>query len=220
MTAAVLIPSYNAANTLAEVIERTAVHIPYEHIIVVNDGSTDGTDSVAKKYGVVVLTHERNRGKGAALRTGFTYVKSQKIDCVITLDADQQHQPEEIPQMLKKKLETGCDIIIGSRLHHLQGMPFHRILSNTITTALVRLRTGADISDSQSGYRCIDRTVLEKISFYADGFEAETEFIIAAASKGCTFDSIPIKTIYAGEKSHMKNIHTTVQFIKVLLKQY
>ena len=136
------------------------------------------------------------------------------------MDADLQHRPEDIPRFIERHRLLRRNIIIGSRLHQLKGMPFHRILSNTITTFLVRARTGVDVADSQSGFRFISMDVVTSIRLDSTGYEAETELLIKAALKGFTVDAIPIDTIYAGEKSHMKHIETTVQFIRTLFRQY
>lgn len=217
MTTALLIPAYNADATLPALLERAARFHPAGDTIIVNDGSTDHTGLTARQCGVTVLTHERNNGKGAALRTGFQYCCAQGYDAVITMDADLQHEPERIPEFKALFASGGFDIIIGSRMHDTAAMPIHRFLSNTITSMLVRLRTGAAISDSQSGYRMIGRRVLEHVAVQADGFEAETELLIRAAKLGCTFGTVSIPTIYAGEKSHMTHFRTTMNFIKTLL---
>ena len=220
MKVAVLIPAYNAAETLPALFERTLPVLPKENIFLVNDGSTDGTQQIAEKYGVIVTSHKTNYGKGAALQTGFDAILKNNFDAVITMDADLQHRPEDIPRFIEMFTLTKCDIIIGSRLHNKQGMPIHRIVSNTITTGLVRLRTGVSISDSQSGFRFITHKVLQNIKLQSTGFEAETEFLIKAAAFGYSFGSIPIQTIYAGEKSNMTHLQTTINFIKVLFKRY
>ncbi|MDD8019076.1 MAG: glycosyltransferase family 2 protein [Bacteroidota bacterium] len=217
---AILIPAYNAASSLPQLLQQTARFIPAKSIIVINDGSKDETEPVAKKLSVVVLSHKNNQGKGAALQTGFDYALQNNFDAVITMDADLQHQPVDIERFLRLYEAKHYDIIIGSRLQNTKGMPLHRILSNTITTFLIRARTGADISDSQSGFRFITKRVLENVRLTSNGFESETEFLIKAASCGHTFGSLPIETIYAGEKSHMTHIQTTLYFIKVLFKQY
>lgn len=220
MKVAVLIPAYNAADTLPALLERTMVFVPNKNIIVVDDGSTDATRSIADRSGVITIVHTRNKGKGAALQSGFNVVLENSFDAVITMDSDLQHAPEEIPQFISIFQRSHSDVIIGNRLHNTKGMPFHRFLSNSITTALVRMKTGSTIRDSQSGFRLIARHVLEKVTLQSAGFEAETEFLIKAASSGCTFGTIPIETIYHGEKSTMTYFHTTIQFIKVILKQY
>ncbi len=216
----VIIPAFNAGGTIGAVIAGVAQYINRANIIVVDDGSSDTTASVAASFDVRVLRHSVNSGKGAALQTGFDSVLETSLDAVITLDADLQHPPDCIPQFTGLYSSGEFDIIIGSRLHNRKGMPFHRILSNTITTFLVSARTAKKITDSQSGYRLIDRKVLEALRLQSLGFEAETEFIIKAASLGFRFGSVPIRTIYAGEKSYMTNFATTVNFIRVLFQDY
>ncbi|NUN70880.1 MAG: glycosyltransferase family 2 protein [Bacteroidetes bacterium] len=217
MNTALLIPSYNASATLPLLLERVVRFVPAGSVVVVNDGSTDGTGAVAALKGVIVLHHAQNSGKGAALRTGFRYCVEQGFDAVITMDADLQHDPERIPAFIDAFTTGRYDIIIGSRMEETTGMPFHRWFSNTLTSLLVRLRTGAPIPDSQSGYRMIGRKVLETVSTRADGFEAETELLIRAAAAGFRFGAVPIPTIYAGEKSHMTHLSTTINFIRTLL---
>ena len=217
---AVLIPAYNASETIGGVISGVMKHVPVERIVVVDDGSTDSTSLVAQKLGVRVVKHTENRGKGAALQTGFDICLASPFDAVITLDADLQHPPQSIPDFFNLYSSGKFDVIIGSRLHQKKGMPFHRILSNTITTFLVSARTSVNISDSQSGYRLIDRAVLETVRLQSNGFEAETEFIIKAAQGGFRFGSVPITTVYDGEKSHMTPWVTTVNFIKILFQDY
>ena len=220
MNSAVIIPAYNAAHTLPELLERTVRIVPNSSIIVIDDGSTDTTKQIAERYRVHVLLHGKNCGKGAALQTGCEFAVKNGFEAVVTMDSDLQHRPEDIPRFIALHEVTGADVIIGSRLHNTKGMPVHRFLSNTITTGLVKMRTGAAITDSQSGFRFITRRVLEQVQLTASGFEAETEFLIKAAARKFSFGSIPIDTIYAGEKSSMTHLHTTVNFIKVLLRQY
>ena len=219
-TIGVLIPAFNAAKTIGDVITGVQRFIPKDRIVVINDGSRDSTASVAGSTGVQVVTLPSNLGKGAALQRGFDVVLGTTLEAVVTMDADLQHSPDFLPRFLELYSSGQYDIIIGSRLHNMKGMPLHRILSNTITTFLVSARTATNISDSQSGYRLIGRNVLESVRLHSDGFEAETEFIIRAADKGFRFGVVPIQTVYGGEKSHMTHISTTVKFIKVLFQDY
>jgi glycosyltransferase involved in cell wall biosynthesis len=216
----VIIPAFNAEETIGAVIAGVAKYITSENIVVVDDGSSDTTASVAASFGVQVLSHPVNRGKGAALQTGFDFTLQSSLKAVITLDADLQHPPGFIPQFLGLYSSGDYDIIIGSRLHAKKGMPFHRILSNTITTFLVSARTAKKIADSQSGYRLVDRKVLDSVRLTSYGFEAETEFIIKAAAHGFRFGFVPIETVYNGEKSHMTNFATTVNFVRILFQDY
>jgi glycosyltransferase involved in cell wall biosynthesis len=216
----VVIPAFNAESTLRPLLQQVSTYLPPNQIIVVDDGSVDATRDIAAQMNVHVCVHRRNQGKGASLRTGCAFALAQNCDAVITMDADLQHAPSSIPDFIAA-FETGqFDVVLGNRLKNLKGMPPHRILSNLITTALVRMRTDVAIADSQNGFRCIGRRVLERIHTEASGFEAETEFIIRAAKAGFRFGSVPVPTIYAGEKSSMTHWHTTVNFIHVLLKEY
>ena len=218
---AVIVPALNAARTLGELLKRLERYVPAEFIVVIDDGSTDATAAIAQGVGAHVIRHGMNRGKGAALKSGFKYVLSQsEISEVITLDADLQHDPGEIPKFLDRWHRGSVDVIVGARRRVGSGMPVHRILSNTVTTALVSARAGVKIKDSQSGYRCISTKVLAAVDLVSDGFEAETEFLIKAARKGFVIDSVPIATIYGKEGSHMTHWETTKRFLQVLMKDY
>ena len=217
----VIIPALNAAQTLGKLLERIEPHTSLGGIVVVDDGSTDGTASIAREAGAKVLRHEVNRGKGAALRTAFAYVlASTNFNDVITLDADLQHDPREIPRFMECRSHTGADLIIGVRKRLGSGMPLHRILSNMLTSRLVSARSGVRIDDSQSGFRLISRSVLSALTVESDGFEAETEILLKAARKGFEIRGIPIATIYAGTASHMTHWNTTVGFLHTLLREY
>ena len=217
MNIVVVIPAYNASSSIDELLRRTSLVHPPEQTLVVDDGSRDGTGAKALSAGVRLCTHAVNRGKGAALQTGFDYALTLGCDAVVTMDADLQHTPEDIPRFIRLHETSRAEIIIGSRLHSMHGMPYHRRISNVLTTFLVCARTAASIDDSQSGFRFIAAEVLRTVRITSPGFEAETEFIIKAAARQYTFASLPIATIYAGEKSAMTHWHTTKKFISVLL---
>ncbi len=218
---AILIPAYNASETLPELVHRIEQLVPRSDILVVDDGSKDITFEVARGHGVKTLRHDRNYGKGRALRTGFDYIlTSTDYQAVVTMDADLQHRPEELPSFFAIRELRQAELVIGYRLRWGTSMPLPRKLSNTITSALVSARTGRAIKDSQCGYRLISRKVLESVATTADGYEAETELLIKAARKDFRIDFVPIQTIYADEKTYMTNFHTTVRFLNVLLKEY
>lgn len=218
---AILIPAFNAADTLPDLLQRLQKYVHAEDVIVVDDGSTDNTANVARGYKVRVLQHDRNYGKGRALRTGFDHVtRSSNYDAVVTMDADLQHRPEELPLFISLRESQGFDLIIGCRERWGTAMPLHRKLSNTITSSLVAARTGIAVKDSQCGYRLIARSVLQSVRTGSDGYEAETELLIKAARQGFRLAFVPIKTVYANEKSSMTNFRTTLRFLNVLLKEY
>ncbi|MCX6135622.1 MAG: glycosyltransferase family 2 protein [Ignavibacteriales bacterium] len=218
---AVIIPAFNAEKSMSSLLSGIRKYVGSDAIVVVDDGSSDGTAAAGRDNGVVVISHAVNRGKGAALRTGIEHIlASPRYDSVITMDADLQHDPEDIPKFLAAWQARDGDLILGSRGRFGSGMPAHRVLSNTITSALVSARTGVRIRDSQTGFRLISRQVLVAVKVDSDGYEAETEILIKAARKGFRISSVPIETIYAGAPSHMTHWKTTKNFLHVLLREY
>jgi|WetSurMetagenome_2_1015567.scaffolds.fasta_scaffold167148_2 glycosyltransferase involved in cell wall biosynthesis len=217
----VLIPAYNAGTFLEELVIRLRRSVGDIQIIVVDDGSADTTAEIARLVGATILRHDRNRGKGAALQTGFDYLKKQSdVEFIITLDADLQHQPEDIQKFFNTQRHTGADIVIGWRERTGTKMPMHRIFSNTLTSALVSFRTGMKIKDSQCGFRLIRKSVLDSLQLETDGYEAETELLIKAARLKFKIEFVPVCTIYGAEKSYMTHWATTMNFIKVLFRKY
>lgn len=218
---AVVIPAYNAAHSLRELINRIHKTIGDVVLIVIDDGSSDETSELALQIGAMVLRHEKNRGKGAALQTGFDFLKkSSEIDLILTIDSDLQHRPEDILGFLEAQKKSNADVIIGWRQRVGTKMPLHRILSNTITSAMVRMRTGVTIKDSQCGFRLIRRCIIEQIRLESSGYEAETEFLIKVAKKGFKIGFVPVSTVYGAERSYMTHWATTKNFIKVLFREY
>jgi glycosyltransferase involved in cell wall biosynthesis len=203
-----LIPAYNEEERIGKVVKKT---LKYCDVIVIDDGSMDDTGKRAEEKGAFVIKHEKNRGKGDALITGFNYALKNNYDIIITLDADGQHDPSEIPNFLKKI--DKYDIIIGAR--NFKEMPFPRRISNTITTFLLSLRTHQKIGDSQSGYRLIKTDALRGLDFKTERFILESELLVRAK---CRIGNVRIKTIYAGEKSHINNLRDTIKFIKFLIQ--
>lgn len=218
---AVLIPAYNAEKTIEETLSRIHKVLPAAFVLVVNDGSQDRTAACAERAGGHVLSHPRNRGKGAALQTGFdTLLSLSSIQYIITMDADLQHCPEDAPNFLRAEEETHADIVLGLRKRKGTSMPLHRRFSNAVTSWLVSARTSRTILDSQCGYRLIHRNVVEAVRLESTGFEAETEFLIKAVLRGFSVTHVPIQTVYGTGKSSMTNWTTTVRFLSVLLKEY
>jgi glycosyltransferase involved in cell wall biosynthesis len=216
-----LIPAFNAESSVAELIAALGRAAKSVRVLVVDDGSADKTSDIAAAAGATVLRHEENHGKGAALQTGFDHIRRlSNINFIITMDADLQHRPEDVPKLFAAQRFSNADIVVGRRNRIGTGMPIARILSNTITSALVGMRTGCRISDSQCGFRLIRRRVLESVRLESPGFEAETEFLIKSARRGFRIEFAPVSTVYAREKSHMTHWTTTVNFIKVLFREY
>jgi glycosyltransferase involved in cell wall biosynthesis len=218
---AVVIPAYNAESSLGTLLRKLLALIPARNILVVDDGSTDNTGNLARQFGVRLLSHPGNRGKGKALSTGFAVLaREHEFDAVATIDADLQHRPEDLELFVERMKSTSADVVIGRRNRAATSMPIHRKMSNSITSFLVSARAGAAIPDSQCGFRLIRREVLAAVSINSDGFEAETEFLIKCARKGYRIEFVPIETIYNGETSHMRNWTTIVSFVHTILREF
>jgi glycosyltransferase involved in cell wall biosynthesis len=217
-TTAVVIPAFNAGPHLAGVIDDTARRIPIQRIIVVDDGSTDDTRDVAEKKAVVVLGFPKNQGKGAALEKGIRKAFDMGMTFAITLDADGQHDPAEIPAFLEKQAVTGADIIVGDRMADRADMPGDRVFANRATSWFVSLRTGTHVPDSQNGYRMIRTALFVTLRIKAKRYAAESEFLIRAAKAGASIESVPVKTIYATEVSSVNPYVDTLRFLKMAIK--
>ena len=185
-----LIPAFNAASTLGAVIESARSSLP---VVVVDDGSSDGTGAVAAQLGATVLRHPQNRGKGAALKTGFDWAVENGLDGVVTLDADGQHLAAEIPRFLAARQESGADLIIGSRRHLFEGMLPRRRMANTFSAWGISWAAGVRVDDSQSGFRYYSSRLMREVKLRSTGFDLESEVIVAAARRGLIIATIPIE---------------------------
>jgi glycosyltransferase involved in cell wall biosynthesis len=209
-----LIPAYNEARHIAGVVRRSLEFLP---VLVVDDGSTDATAKLAQQSGADVLQQQPNQGKGKALMRGFQFALDHDFDAVITLDADGQHDPAEIPLFLKILADTPLDLVIGKR--DFRQMPFVRRASNTIGTWLFSWAIGQKINDNQSGYRLISRRLMQEMLQSSEGgFEYEVEMIVRCVQRGMQLSWVPIRTIYADEHSHIRPLHHTRQFLRMVLQ--
>jgi len=213
-----VIPAFNEEKYIYDVAKMAKEFV--DVVVVVDDGSTDKTFSRAIDSGAVVLRHEENMGKGAALRTGFKYALEHGADVVVTLDGDMQHDPLEIPKFLEKIREEGADIVVGSRfLEKVKGMPIQRRLSNFITTKILNKVFKVPVTDSQSGFRAFKRKVLEEVTFKDNRYGAETEILIEAKRKGFNIVEVPISVKYEGQKSKIRPIRETFSWIWLIIKK-
>lgn len=214
----VIIPTHNEAAEIGRIISRLrSLKIDF---VVIDDGSTDATASIARNNNAQVLLSEVNQGKGAALIRGFEYCLKNKFDSVITIDGDGQHLPEDIPGFIRLAEEQPLlGLIIGNRMADLKNMPFIRVMTNKFMSWLLSLIVKQKIYDSQCGFRLIKREALEKLSLKSHKFEIESEIIIEAARNGVKIGSIPIQTIYRKERSHINPFVDTIRFFRFILKK-
>ncbi len=216
---AAIVPAYNAGRFIEPVIASIARHVPLDHIVVVDDGSTDGTGSAARRSGALVLRHDVNRGKGAAVRTAIDALRAlPDIDAVVMLDADGQHDPDEIPRFAEEFGKGAADLIIGDRMAAAGGMPPIRVFTNRLTSAVVSLRAGQRVPDSQNGYRLARASLLKELRLVTSRYEIESEMIIKACHAGGRVTSIPVKTIYGSEKSAIHPLRDTMRFIRLVIR--
>lgn len=209
-----LIPANNEGRHVAAVVRGAREYLP---VLVIDDGSLDDTAAVASAAGAEVLAQNPRQGKGVALLAGFNWALDRGYDAVITLDADGQHDPAEIPVFLQKYRDSRADLIIGKR--DFSAMPLVRRLGNTIGTKMFSRAVGQPIPDNQSGYRLISRRMMQ--AMYAPGergFEFEVEMIIECIRRGYSLGWVPIRTIYADEKSHISPLRHGINFIKISLR--
>jgi len=211
-----LVPAWNEAARIGPIVEATRAYLP---VLVVDDGSRDDTAAVAEAAGATVVRHPHNRGKGVALMTGFAWALEQGCEAVLTLDADGQHDPAEIPKFLAAWEAGAGDLIIGRR--NFSQMPFPRLFTNPFGSWLLSLALGTRIYDNQSGYRVYSRRFLETLSLTTTGFELEVEVITQAVCNGVRIGWIDIRTIYDVDKvSYFHPIKDTARFFGMVWRAW
>jgi glycosyltransferase involved in cell wall biosynthesis len=183
---------------------------PVADILFVNDGSTDATGELLSKLGVKTISLEAHFGKSEALKAGFQFAIQHGYDAVITMDSDLQHAHKMVPHFVAD-FKKGSTLVLGKRNFQMAAMPFARILSNSLSSGLVRLLTNKQVSDSQCGFRLIAKDYLD-ISVNSRGFQFETEHLVHACWSGATVSEIAIPTIYNQSKSAMKYGQDTLKF--------
>lgn len=203
-----IVPAYNEAGRIGSTLDDLLRISVVNEICVVDDGSDDGTYEESNKRSVTILRHEKNEGKGAAIRTGIDYFLETDNDIVIFIDGDGQHDPQDIPKFLAKFEQSDNDVVIASRFGTDQwshNMPFLRKVSNLLSRfGIWFLYNGLVIEDPQNGYRAYSRKVLENIEFLTTGYEAETEMLIDTHLKGFKIGRIHIESIYDHEGNSSK----------------
>ena len=210
-----LLPAYNEAAHLEKVLEDVRKQIP--DILVVDDGSKDATAEIARKSGAELLSRGYNCGKGQSLRDGYAWALERGYQAVIMLDSDGQHDPACIPDFLEKYREIRPHLIIGARDY--REIPLRRRIPNIIGKTLFSIAVGQSIPDNQSGYRMLDRTLMERMLTSTEtGYQFEVEMIAVCVSENWPIEWVRIPTIYADEKSKQNPLDQIVGFPKMCVK--
>lgn len=203
MRLAIVIPAYNEASRIADVIKSAPSRvkgISWQKIIVVNDASKDATASVARQSGACVISHRLNLGAGGATLTGLMAAKKMRAEIAISLDADGQHNPKNIQKLVDEYRRGRGDLIIGSRFlsNTIKEMPLiKRIGNQSIMNKITKAFSGQQITDSQSGFRLFGRAIMDNLNkLTASGYEFCSETIIVASKNGWKIAEVPIDTIY------------------------
>ncbi|HDI31777.1 MAG TPA: glycosyltransferase family 2 protein [Thermofilum sp.] len=213
-----VIPAFNEENTIARVIVSTKRYV--DEIIVVDDGSKDLTKDIAEELGAIVVAHERNKGYGAALRTGFKEALKESPKIIITLDADGQHDPSDIPKLIKPIIEGKADIVLGSRfLKESKGkVPFYRKIAISLITKLTRRSMKINISDAQSGFRAYKSDIIPLLIPTENGMGASVEILDKAASHNLKIIEVPISVSYSSGTSTHNPLYHGIDVLSSLLK--
>jgi glycosyltransferase involved in cell wall biosynthesis len=214
---AVVIPAYQAAATIAEVLSRTSRAVPGATVYVVDDGSNDGTGERGRGAGATVLVHARNRGKGAALATGIAAALEGGAGVIITLDADGQHLPEEIPRLAAPVLGGDAELALGARARS-GAMPWGRRCTNWLSAALASRIGGVAVADAQTGFRALSSGVAQAVRPGEQGYDFETAFLLAALARGVRVRSVPVSTVYEGRPSHFRRWADTWRQVRVFTR--
>jgi glycosyltransferase involved in cell wall biosynthesis len=209
-----LIPAYEAGTLVGDVVRGAARHLP---VLVVDDGSSDETSAAARAAGAEVLRQEPNQGKGAALKRGFHHALESGREAVLTLDADGQHDPAEIPAFLDVWGTDAPDLVIGAR--DFSEMPPARRLANTLGRWSLSRAVGVDIPDNQSGYRLLSQRLMRAMLTSGEsGFEFEVEMVLTCLRRGWTIQWLPIRTIYDGQTSHISPVQHVISFFRMVVR--
>jgi glycosyltransferase involved in cell wall biosynthesis len=212
----VIIPAYNAGGIITDIILSLKKYLPSRNILVVDDGSRDHTLERVRDLDVLTFAHQNNRGKGAALETGFNYLSQLNLDYYATIDADGQHNPDQLPLFMEAI--SRADLVIGNRMENPGEMPLSRRFSNRLSSLVVSLVTRRRIPDSQCGYRLIRADVMKRLHLSSTRYDYETELLLKAARAGLRLAFVPIESRYFSERSQFRKFSDTLRFIRLIFR--
>jgi glycosyltransferase involved in cell wall biosynthesis len=213
---AAAIPAYDAAPSVGDVVRRTLPILA--HVLVVDDGSRDVTAEEARRAGAEVHRFPANRGKGAALLAAFEILFARGVEGVITLDADGQHLPEEIPRLLDVAL--GADLVLGTREHLFSHMSSLRRASNRLSSRIISILAGCQLADVQTGFRFYSHHLFETTGFPEKRFDAESAVVVRAARRGLRIATVPVRLGFADGRttSHYRPLADSLLIARAVVR--
>ncbi len=214
-----VIPALNEEKTVRKTVEKTMLHV--DTVIVVDDGSADKTYEEAVKSGAIVLRNKKTCGLGGALRVGYRKALDIGATLIIKLDADGEHNPDDIPKLLQTMVANNKDIVVGSRFLNessSRGMPLLKLFSNRVSTLLFDIVYKARMTDSQGGFRVYRRRVLETVHCKDDGMLVETEMLIRSVRSGLTIAETPIAYVSSGSKLGHHSLIEIFRYLFMLIR--
>lgn len=217
MTVGAILPALNAARFLPAVIAEIRARHPDLRVLVVDDGSGDGTAEVARRAGAEVRVHRVNLGKGEALKTGYAWAVQEGLDRVFTMDADGQHLPAEMQDFLDAADREGYDVVVGTRMASTGDMPWLRKATNRFTSWVVSRLCGCTIPDSQNGFRLFRVDGLRGLALKTSRYDSESEILVRLARRGRAIGSVPVSTVYGDEHSSINPLIDTGRFFRLVL---
>ncbi len=194
METTAIIPAFNEEISIGSMVLKAKKYA--HHVIVIDDGSRDCTGEIARSAGAEVITHEKNMGKGVALKTGFGMASQNGTKVVVTIDADGQHNPDEIPKMVAPILAKEADVIIGSRYLNGNQIPYYRRVGQRFLDKIININSGVNISDTQSGFRAFSINSITAFKFRQKGFSIESEMLSDAVESGLKIKEVEIGVRY------------------------
>ena len=206
-TIIVALPAYNEEVAIGSVVARCKKYA--DHVIVIDDGSKDHTAEIARLVGAEVITHEKNGGYGASVKTCFEVAKKRDVEAMVIIDADGQHSPDDIPALINEMIRSKSDIVIGSRFVNgngkMQKIPAYRKVGMRVLDTATDFGMGYHIADSQSGFRIYSRNAIRNINLDNDGMAAGSEILIQAADKKLKIEEVPINVRYDIDNTSSEN---------------